>query len=169
MSIQNKITLLLATFVGITATANAVVNVNMEPVGTQYRDLAFEGRDGQKANERFAREMTQHMQQLTGDMLPPGAEITITFIEVDMAGNYEPQLDPEFNDVRIMTSIYAPYLEFSYIVSGEDGDVLKTGEAKLTDPAWMNNIRAPFHNSDQLFYEKELMTRWAKEEFRGGF
>lgn len=147
------------------SSASAYVEVMLEPEkASQFRDLAFDGRDGKKQKQHFVNEMSKYLQNLADQELPPDSTLTITFTEVDMAGEFEVWRRPPNDQIRIMKDIYAPRLEFTYVLTGDDGAILKQGEAKLSDPNYLRNTRRLVGSHDELFHEKELLRNWVKRD-----
>jgi hypothetical protein len=46
-------------------------------------------------------------------ILPAGDALTITFTDIDLAGDFEPQRGARWDDVRIVKSIYPPAFNFT--------------------------------------------------------
>ena len=41
-------------------------------------------------------------------MVPEGDKLTITFTDIDLAGDFEPWRGPQWDEVRIVKAIYPP-------------------------------------------------------------
>ena len=107
-----------------------------------------------------------HVQEQAGALLPAGQKLTVTFTDIDLAGDFEPWRGGQFNDIRIVKDIYLPRLTFSFTLTDGAGKVLKQGERKLVDLAFQTRISSAFPN-DPLRYEKDMLTDWIRSEFRG--
>lgn len=163
MKTLKSFTLILAALL-LAQTASAYVEVLLEPEkAVNFRDLAFDGREGKREKQYFVKQIAKHLEKLADRELPPDSTLIIVFTQVDMAGEYEPWRSPPNDDIRIMKASYPPRLEFSYVLTGDDGAIIKKGEETLTDMAYLNNSRRMVGTSDNLFYEKELLTRWVKD------
>jgi hypothetical protein len=97
-------------------------------------------------------------------VIPEGARLTISFTEIDMAGEFEPWRGPRFSDIRIVKDLYPPRLNFTYKLTDASGAVLKEGEAKLRDVNFLMNAASSISN-DPLRHEKSMMDDWLRAEF----
>ena len=97
--------------------------------------------------------------------LAPGQKLTVTFTDIDMAGDFEPWHGPSAHDVRIIKDIYVPRIELHYRVTDASGAVVKEGKSKISDLNFQMNVNATT-NSDPLRYEKRLLDDWMRREFR---
>lgn len=96
--------------------------------------------------------------------LPPGQKLTITFTDIDLAGDFEPWRGPQFSDVRIVKPIYAPRLSFSYKVTDAAGKIVKEGKEELRDLAF--DMRLTMDRQDPLRYEKDILKDWIRDVTR---
>ncbi len=159
--------LLIGLALGLSQAAYGYVELLLDPnkVG-DFKDLSLHGRDGPKVNQKFSEEMVEHLQRLLDKHLPPDSTLSIVITEVDMAGEYEFWRPPPEDTIRIMKDIYSPRIEFSYVLTGDDGAVLKKGEVVLTDSYYLQNLRTLRSQSDPLYYEKELIRDWVLNDLR---
>ena len=93
-------------------------------------------------------------------ILAPGQRLDIEVTDVDRAGEYEPWRGPEFNDIRIVKSIYPPRIDLNFTLYGADGKVLREGSRKLRDAFFLS--RGMGADQDLLRYEKSLVDRWLR-------
>lgn len=93
--------------------------------------------------------------------VPPGQHLDITITDVKLAGNYEPWLGPQLDDVRIVRDIYPPRIDLDFKLVGADGTVLREGSRKLRNAAFMYSVGA--NDQDSLRYEKALIDRWLRK------
>ena len=125
--------------------------------------------DSDDENERGARDylppFKEHIEREAGRLLGAGQKLTVTFTDIDMAGAFEPWRGPQFSDVRIIKDIYPPRLVLNFTLTDADGRVLKQGERKLSDLAFLLRITRAFRD-DPLRYEKELIDDWLDTELR---
>jgi hypothetical protein len=66
--------------------------------------------------------------------------------------------------VRIVRDLYPPRIDLSFTLTDADGTMIKTGERKLRDLAFMTPMRVTYCN-DPLRYEKKLLAEWLDREF----
>jgi hypothetical protein len=114
--------------------------------------------------EHFLPPLKEHLERHAARLLPAGQKLTVTFTNIDLAGDFEPWRGMAWHDVRIVKDLYVPRMTFKFTVTGEDGQVLKEGERKLLDGAFQMRITSAF-NSDSLRYEKEMLNDWLRSEF----
>ena len=93
----------------------------------------------------------------------PGQKLTVTFTDIDLAGDFEPWRGSEGMDVRIVKDIYPPKMDLEFKLTGADGAVLKEGKRQLRDLAFMSKLS--INRSDMLRFEKALLDDWLKEDF----
>ncbi|HEX7340602.1 MAG TPA: DUF3016 domain-containing protein [Rhodanobacteraceae bacterium] len=95
-------------------------------------------------------------------MLQPGEKLTITFTNIDLAGGYEPWRGPQLDNVRFMTNAYPPRFDFSFKLTGADGQIIHQGTRKLTDLSYLQDFSASINDSDPLRYDKALLMQWLR-------
>jgi hypothetical protein len=96
--------------------------------------------------------------------LREGQKLEIKFTDIDLAGDFEPQRGPSFNDIRIVKDIYFPRFNFGFKLTGADGKVISEGKRELRDQAFQ--MRMAFPPDDPLRYEKDILNDWLRNEFR---
>jgi hypothetical protein len=96
--------------------------------------------------------------------VPEGDKLTITFQDIDLAGEFEPWRGPEFDDVRIIKDIYPPAFKFAYKVTDAAGRVLKEGKEHIRDLNFQMRITAD--RDDPLHYEKDILQDWMRQKLR---
>jgi Protein of unknown function (DUF3016) len=96
--------------------------------------------------------------------LPQGYQATFTFTDVDLAGEYEPWHGPQWNDVRVVRSIYPPAFAFSYVVTDASGKVVKKGSEHLREMGF--EFHTTLDVTDPLRYEKCALRDWVDSNLR---
>lgn len=94
--------------------------------------------------------------------LPAGQKLTVTFTDIDLAGDFEPWRGAQFADVRIVKSIYPPRMDFTYKVTDATGKVVKEGKEELRDLAF--DMRLTIDRQDPLRYEKDILKDWVRSK-----
>lgn len=117
-----------------------------------------------KGREAILAEIHDFVVDRAGRMLPEGQSLSITFTDIDLAGDYEPGRHPNNDDIRLVKAIYPPRINLSYRVTDASGAVIKEGTKELRDLAFQNRIT--LNQNDRLRYEKDLLTDWFRSEFR---
>lgn len=96
--------------------------------------------------------------------LPAGDHLSMTFTDIDLAGDFEPWRGPNFDDVRIVKDIYPPGFKFSYSITDENGKVVKQGTENIRDLDFQMRITGD--RSDPLRYEKDILNDWIISQLR---
>jgi hypothetical protein len=100
----------------------------------------------------------------TASLLPEGDRLTITFTDIDLAGDFEPWRGPQWSDIRIVKAIYPPAFKFSYVVTDPSGRVIKQGSEDIRDLNFQ--LRVTIDTTDTLRYEKDILDDWARSTLR---
>jgi hypothetical protein len=122
---------------------------------TDAKDSDF-GTD--KGRDAILERIREFIVERSDQALPAGQKLTITFTDIDLAGEYEPWRGPQYSDVRIVKSIYPPRLKFSYKITDVAGNTLKEGKEDLRDLAF--EMRLTSDRQDPLRYEKDMLRDW---------
>lgn len=97
--------------------------------------------------------------------LKAGQKLRVTFTDIDLAGEFEPQAGPQANHVRFIKPIYMPRLVLTFELTDATGTILRQGRRTLNDMNYQAN--ALRIGSDQaFFYDKVLVQDWVHAEFR---
>jgi hypothetical protein len=133
----------------------------------KYADLrdGYSDIDNERGRERYLPFIREHLEQEAPRRLPAGQQLTVTFSEIDLAGDFEPWRGLHFDDIRVVKNIYVPRLTFSFKVTDAAGKVLSEGERKLVELGFQAGITTGFRD-DPLRYEKGMLDDWLREEFR---
>jgi hypothetical protein len=107
--------------------------------------------------EDTLKEMTAHFTKL-GNSLPPGQDLRIEVLDVDLAGRAVPGARLG-RDVRVLRGgADWPRIRLRFSLE-QNGQVLKSGEAQLTDMDYLNHINRYF-DGELLRYEKQMIDDW---------
>jgi len=117
-----------------------------------------------KGREAYMDSFREYLQRNATRRLPEGQKLSITFTDIDMAGDFEPWRGPSASDVRIIKDIYIPRLKFTYRITDAQDAVVKEGKADLSDLNFQMNLSATFNSSDPLRYEKHMLDDWMRNE-----
>jgi hypothetical protein len=151
--IQNIRRLSLAGLLTLAAgAASAAANVNFIEPG-KFSDLPFTPWQRQQALDDIA----EHFKDL-GKTLPPGQDINIDVLDVDLAGREQPN-GFSVQDIRVLRQ--GPdwprmQLRFSLV---QNGQAIKSGEAQLSDKSYMNHLNT-YPGDARLRYEKQMIDEW---------
>ena len=154
--------LALTGFGGTTPAASDRVTViyNQPDNFTDFKSDRMGSEDDQKyLMDIFTAHLTQH----AGKLLDSGQKLEVKFIDIDLAGAFEPWRGPQMDNVRIMKEIYPPRMKFDFKLLGVDGKVISEGKRELVDLSYQSNL--VMANSDPFRYDKNLLTDWMRREF----
>lgn len=130
--------------------ASADVTVNyIQP--ERFSDLPFASWE----REAVLKDLTGHFAKL-GAQLPPGQNLRVDVLDVDLAGREYPGRGPR--DLRIVKHIDWPRIDLRFVVE-QDGQVLRSGEAQLRDMSFMDRI-SRYSDGDSLRHEKRMIEDW---------
>jgi hypothetical protein len=119
----------------------------------KFSDVPFVPWDREEA----LKDLTEHFTKL-GNSLPPGQDLRIEVTDVDLAGRLIPSIRMG-RDLRVMSGRADwPRIELRYAVE-QDGQVLKSGEARLSDMNYLDHTTRYF-DSEPLRYEKQMIDDW---------
>ncbi|PXF63311.1 DUF3016 domain-containing protein [Kangiella spongicola] len=123
------------------------VRAASEPRGTFHKRV-------KKSFEKFFKEYSNE--------LPEGQMLSIKILDLDLAGHVELG---STRDIRVMKDIHFPRMEFSYILTDDQGAVLKEGEANLKDMNYLHQDRAwkRARYKEGFYYEKRMFREWFEE------
>ena len=96
--------------------------------------------------------------------VPEGHRLSVTFTDIDMAGDFEPWRGPRFDDIRIVKDIYPPRMNLAFRLVDAEGNVVKEGKRELRDLSFMMKITMGFRD-DPVRHEKALLDDWLRAEF----
>ena len=96
--------------------------------------------------------------------VPEGHKLSVTFTDIDMAGDFEPWRGPNWDDIRIVKDIYPPRMVFSFRLTDAAGNVVKEGTRDLRDMGFMMKISMGFRD-DSVRHEKAMIDDWLRSEF----
>jgi hypothetical protein len=128
-----------------------------------YRDVArlteFDSSPG--ARRDWVDALSKYTLVQAGRVLPAGQKLSVTIIDVQRAGGYEPGRMPATPDIRIVRESTPPRIDLSFRIESAQGAVLKEGERRLRDANFMNRVR---HRGEALGYEKNLIDDWLRKD-----
>ncbi|MEH6435653.1 DUF3016 domain-containing protein [Massilia sp. DD77] len=132
--------------------ASAGVTVKyIEP--DKFSDLPFAPWE----REDVLRELTDYFTKL-GKSLPQGQDLALEVTDIDLAGREYPN-SRAARDLRVLKGMADwPIITLRYTLS-ENGQVLKTGDARLADMSYLQRINRHW-DSEPLRYEKRMIDEW---------
>jgi hypothetical protein len=118
-----------------------------------------------KGRDAILKALRDFIVREAGYHVPAGCRLTLTFTDVDLAGDFEPWRGPDFDEIRIVRDIYPPEFKFAYVLTDPAGRVVKQGREDLRDLAFQ--MRVTLDHQDPLRYEKSMLSDWLRASLRG--
>lgn len=140
--------------------ARAEVNFFEPRKFTDVKDSSM----GDYERTTYLDQIRDHLLEQAKYFVPDGHTLTVTFTDIDMAGDFEPWRGPRFDDIRIVKDIYPPRLVLAFQLKDADGKVVKEGKRELRDLAFLMKITMAFRD-DPVRHEKGLIDDWLRSEF----
>lgn len=113
-------------------------------------------------NSSYLDQLSKHIAKQALSYLAAGQSLTISILDIDMAGAFEPWNTPG-QDIRMIKHIYPPRIALRYQLRDAEGKVLKDGEAQLSNPTYLMNLSP--NSMDSVRHEKALMDDWLRRSF----
>lgn len=127
----------------------------------RFRDLPFSPVE----RAQVLKDLGEHMVQLN-KLLPPGQDLAIEVIDLDMAGRIVPNFRAG-QDLRVMRGgADWPHMQLRYRLS-VNGQQVAAGEEQLRDMAYLERINR-YSDGDSLRYEKRMVDDWFQNKFAAG-
>ena len=116
------------------------------------------GRATQRELAALQKDLQQHLQRLADRKLAASDTLQVEVLDIDLAGDFQPNRLTRFSDVRVVRDITSPRITLRYTV--KLGDRVVTGaEEQLSDMnfLWSHNR---YSSGDRLRYEKPMLDKW---------
>ena len=126
-----------------------------------FTDLPFTPWD----REQVLKELAEHFQKL-GKALPPGQDLKIDVLDVDLAGREQPSRRGA-HEIRVLKGEADwPRIHLRYSLEA-GGKVIKSGDAQISDMMYMGRLNR-YSDGDTLQYEKQMLDDWFKKTIATG-
>jgi len=137
-----------------------------EPVAVNFQNpdkfTDVRERHSNETSTEILEELRQYVQRTAGPLLSSGSKLTVTFMDIDLAGDIRPDKD----DIRVMTSTTLPRAHLKFRLVDANGKVRKEGDRRLSDLNYQNSGTL-IGRDDPLYYDKQLLKDWLSKELRG--
>jgi hypothetical protein len=122
----------------------------------KFTDLPFTRWD----REQALKDLTAHFQKL-GKALPPGQDLKIDVLDVDLAGREQPSRRGA-HEIRVLRGEADwPRIHLRYALE-EGGKVIKSGDEEISDMMYLQRLPR-YADGDTLQYEKQMLDDWFKK------
>jgi len=112
----------------------------------------------------FSREVLVYLEKSVMKAFPEGAVLTLEFLDIDLAGGFEPWQSIPLDDVRFFKSRYPPVLVFSYHLADDDGNVLAEGVKRLRVLGYQDRFSRRSAAHQTFYYERRILESWIKRD-----
>ena len=130
-----------------------------------FTDVKDSSPPTERGRDEILGQIRDYLVAQAASLLPDGDRLTITFSDIDLAGDFEPGRGPRFNEVRIVKDIYPPAMRFTYSVTDAAGRVVKSGTENLRDLDFQMGV--VLDTNDSLRYEKHMLGDWIRRTLGG--
>lgn len=149
------------------AAAPALAGVSVDFADpARFTDARLDGGGGARPDAPELLALRRHLEGL-GARLPPGTELRITVLDIDLAGRHEPwRIDNP--DLRVMTQATWPRIRLRHALArpgDRPGDrPVAVTEESVSDMAYLTRARMA-RAGDRLWYEKAMLDDWFRQRF----
>lgn len=126
-----------------------------------YTDFKITPSNSESQRDYLIGKMRDEINTAVSRFLPPGYQLSLRINDIDMAGEFLPELGPDADQVRIMRDIDPPRVKIEYALADASGNVLASGEKTLSDLSYNFKIRRP--NESEVSRESELVVELVRK------
>lgn len=126
----------------------------------KFKDIKDAFQPTEKGQAAILEQIREFIVHEANYFIPEGYHLTMTFTDIDLAGDFEPWLGDQWQDVRIVKPIYPPELKFEWVVTDPRGQVVRHGKEDILDVGFDWRITA--NSNDSLHFEKDILTEWMR-------
>lgn len=163
--IGTKLPLALAACVLVTANmarADGTVSVSFQQP-EQFTDVSERQFKTAPDRNQNLKQLKSWLEKRASKLLAADQQLSVTILDIDLAGGFEPWHGPNLQDVRVVKDIYPPRMKLRFQLKRADGSALSEGERELKDLGYL--MKAGNNGSDALAHDKALLDTWLKKEF----
>lgn len=131
----------------------------------EFTDLSLSGSTTAGIQRHITDELTKYLKYLGDNSLPPNHKLDVTFLDIDMAGDYEPWQTPNLTHTRFIREVYVPRMDLRYVWRDGGGKVLADTRERVSDLNYLMLADPGYVYNDPLRYEKAMLRRWFLDRF----
>lgn len=114
----------------------------------------------------WVEDLATHLRDGAAERIGPGEQLHFVITDIRRAGDFEPgRAQGRMDHVRIMRDIYWPRMTVELAHYDAAGNLIASGEHRLSDPSYLSSQAFARSNTDPLRYEKAMIDRWLRQEF----
>jgi hypothetical protein len=157
---------LIATACGLAMSAGAqAATVAFEYTNPDdFRDIRATEQSQPKFEQSVLRELEDEFRAQAA-RLPDGQTLHVTLTDIDLAGDIEYFHQSYPFGLRVIRDVDFPRMELSYELRDSNGQVIQSGEDKISDMGFRTPTYASRLNMEPLDYEKTLIRDWVRATF----
>ena len=126
----------------------------------KFADIKGDSMNSPKGRDVMLDQIRDILETAGTGIVPAGQKLTMTFTDIDLAGEYEPWRSGPMSDVRIIKDINSPHFVFSYKLTDAAGAVLKEDKVDVCDLTFM--MRVTISRDEPLRFEKDILVDWIR-------
>lgn len=174
---KNALALRLGLWVGVLALplAGLVTSASAREPGSQkltvnfpnwknYSDIRDQYDPTDQGEIDILNKIKSHLEQDATYAVPDGDHLTITFSDIKLAGDFEPQRGGNWDETRIIKSIWYPRFTFTWQLTDGAGHVLRQGSEHILANDFKDTLTPDA--TDPLGYENMILRNWMDEKIK---
>ncbi len=130
----------------------------------KFRDIRGGTVNQQRFQQQVIAVLTAYFEEAASEILAPGQNLRLSITDVDLAGDVEYFFFRFPFGVRVMRDVYFPAIEFNYVLTNEDGEVIRSGEENIKDMGYLYS-GGLFIKDPPFDYEKRMIFDWFRKNF----
>ena len=127
----------------------------------KFSDLQDRRYPDERVTQGYMDDLRRFIETHAAGELGPDRKLEVTITDIDMAGELRIS---GLRDVRVLRSSTPPRINLSFRIVDAGGQVLKSGDRRLTDLSYQ--FPETWTADTSLFYEKKLLQNWLTDELR---
>jgi hypothetical protein len=131
-------------------------------------DTFSDVQEGRDSRDRFRENLMKEFTDIfnaQAKKLPEGYVLSINVSDLDLAGDIRPSMSSW--QIRIMTAIYWPRMNFSYELRNEKAELISSGTEELRDMDYLNRARFP-SGVTHFEFEERMVQDWFRRQLAAG-
>lgn len=124
--------------------------------------------EGRDSRDRFRENLMKEFTDIfnaQAKKLPDGYVLSVDVNDLDLAGDIRPSMSSW--QIRIMTTIYWPRMNFNYELRNEKSELITSGKEELRDMDYLNHARFP-SGVTHFEFEERMVQDWFKRQLAAG-
>ncbi|QYM78635.1 DUF3016 domain-containing protein [Horticoccus luteus] len=129
----------------------------------KFTDVKEDQFGSEKGRDAILEQIRDYIDQRAPRYMKNGESLSVTFTDIDLAGDFEPWRGPKADDIRIIRAIYPPRMDLSFKVTDASGAVVKEGTRELRNLDFQSELSV--NTQDSLRFEKSLLDDFLRSLF----